>query len=333
MDERWQRQWARWRRLLVRREQIGTGRSIALAVICVTLAAAARGIGGLFGPLLPFPTFFPAVLVAALIGGPFAGLLSVVLSLLVVWVAFIEPAFGMTTPGPGLVADFALFTASGVVIVWLASLHRELVFNLEENERARSMLAREIQHRSANMLLVMTSLVRQSVADPDVAVTLIDRMRMAAKTENLLDPSHASVPARIAELLEDTVRRPYGAHVALSGPDIRLDRAQAHALRLMFHEMATNAAKYGALSDSNGRVSIEWWSAGNRLTIVWRESGGPAVDPPSRIGFGSKLIRTMLDEIEATLDADYAAAGYIYTITLKIADDVAAPPERATGPA
>jgi two-component sensor histidine kinase len=315
----------RWRRLLMRQEQIGTVQSIALAVICVVLATLARAAMGFAGALLPFPTFFPAELIAALVGGPFAGLLTVALSLLVVWSLFMEPVAANPLLGAEPLGDLALFTLSGLVIVWLASLHRRLVFELEDNERARAMLASEIQHRSANLLLVMTSLVRQSVPDPAVATALIDRMRTVAKSDNLLDPSSGPGPARLAQLVEDIVRRPYGTHVSVAGPDVGLDAAQAHGLRLMLHEMATNAAKYGALSDGRGRVSINWSRDGEMLSIVWRESGGPTVAPPTRNGFGSKLIQTMLQEIDAALVPDYAASGYCYTITLKVTETVENP--------
>uniref|UniRef100_Q07VR7 histidine kinase n=1 Tax=Rhodopseudomonas palustris (strain BisA53) TaxID=316055 RepID=Q07VR7_RHOP5 len=315
----------RWRRLLLRQEQIGTGRAIALALICVAVATLARAAMGLAGALLPFPTFFPAELIAALIGGPLAGLLTVALSLLVVWSLFMAPVAATALLGAEPLGDLALFTLSGLVIVWLASLHRQLVFELEENEKARSTLAREIQHRSANLLLVMTSLVRQSVPDPAVATALIDRMRTVAKSDDLLDPSRGPGPARLAQLVEDTVRRPYGTHVSMAGPDVGLDAAQAHGLRLMLHEMATNAAKYGALSDGHGRVSIDWRRDGDTLNIVWRESGGPTVAPPTRNGFGSKLIQTMLQEIKGTLVSDYVASGYAYTITLRVGDSIEHP--------
>lgn len=323
MEERWRKRLTLWRRLLFRREQMGAARSFGLAIACVALASVVRGLLGMFGPLLPLPTFFPAVLVAALIGGQVAGLLTILFSALVAWWAFFEPVHGSGMFSAGMVGDLALFTASGLVIVWLAQLHRRLVFELEDNEQARSILAREIQHRSANLLLVMTSLVRQTVPDPDVAVTLIDRMRTVAKSDNLLDASRGPAPAQLTQLVEDTVRRPYGAHVSISGPDVVLDPAQAHGLRLMLHEMATNAAKYGALSDGNGRVSISWQREGEMLSVAWRESGGPSAAPPHRTGFGSKLIQTMLDEIEATLTRDYAASGYGYTISLRVPEVVA----------
>jgi two-component sensor histidine kinase len=312
----------RWRRLLMRQEQIGTGRSIALALICVVLATLARAAMGLAGAQLPFPTFFPAELIAALIGGPFAGLLTVALSLLVVWSLFMEPLTATALLGAEPLGDLALFTLSGLVIVWLASLHRRLVFELEDNERARAVLTSEIQHRSANLLLVMTSLVRHSVPDPAVATALIDRMRTVAKSDNLLDPSRGPGPAQLAQLVEDTVRRPYGTHVSVAGPDVGLDAAQAHGLRLILHEMATNAAKYGALSDGAGRVAIDWHRDGDALKIVWRERGGPIVAPPTRTGFGSKLIQTMLQEIDAKLERSYAASGYSYTITLRVGDRI-----------
>ena len=262
----------RWRRLLMRQEQIGTARSIALAVICVGLATLARAAMGFAGALLPFPTFFPAELVAALIGGRRRAAHGGAVAL-VVWC--FHGADAATPIGAEPLGDLALFTLSGLIIVWLASLHRRLVFELEDNEKARSMLASEIQHRSANLLLVMTSLVRQSVPDPAVAMALIDRMRTVAKSDNLLDPSRGPGPAQLVQLVEDTVRRPYGTHVSVAGPDVGLDAAQAHGLRLMLHEMATNAAKYGALSNGHGKVAIDWHRHGDTLNIVWRESGGP----------------------------------------------------------
>jgi two-component sensor histidine kinase len=318
VEERWQKRLTLWRRLLFRREQMSTVRAIGLALACVALASLVRGLLGLYAPLLPLPTFFPAVLVAALIGGQAAGLLTILLSALVAWWAFFEPTYSWTPISAGLFADLALFALSGLIIVWLALLHRRLVFELEDNEKARSMLAREIQHRSANLLLVMTSLVRQSVPDPGVATVLIDRMRTVAKSDNLLDPSRGPGPAQLAQLVEDTVRRPYGTHVEISGPDMGLDPAQAHGLRLMLHEMATNAAKYGALSNGNGKVAIDWRRSGDTLNIAWRESGGPAATPPSRAGFGSKLIQAMLQEIDATLVPTYAVSGYGYMITLRV---------------
>jgi len=78
--------------------------------------------------------------------------------------------------------------------------------------------------------------------------------------------------------------------VAISGPDIALNGRQAHALTLALHELATNAAKYGALSVDDGTVEIAWANENNELNLLWRERGGPVVTAPTRKGFGSSLI-------------------------------------------
>jgi len=106
----------------------------------------------------------------------------------------------------------------------------------------------------------------------------------------------------LAGLLEQTMS-PYSANgtaqVLAAGPDLELKPSLALALHLVFHELATNAEKYGALSSPNGRVKIEWeigpaFNARRKLVIVWTEQGGPGVKSPQRRGFGSRLIEKIL---------------------------------------
>jgi two-component sensor histidine kinase len=106
----------------------------------------------------------------------------------------------------------------------------------------------------------------------------------------------------LAELIGPTVR-PYAANddqVLAAGPDLELEPPMAFALHLVFHELATNAKKYGALSSPFGRVKIEWKlrhvaDVPRKLAVVWTEQGGPEVKAPHYRGFGSRLIRTALE--------------------------------------
>ncbi len=277
-----------------------------------------RALLGLIGSTLYFATFFPAVLICSLIGGRTPGLLAIPLSIIAVWWAFIPPAYAFGPLNPVNLANFVLFALSSLLVVWLAVRHRRNVFALEDREQQRELLVHEIEHRGKNMLAVMTSLVQQTVKDKDVAETLINRMRIAADNRDLLhDPSDNAMSLR--DLLTATVCEPYGQdRVVLSGPDVQLNGREARSLRIVFHEMTTNAVKYGALSEPDGRISIDWSNEADKLVIVWCEHDGPKVSAPNKFNFGSKLITVTLKQMNAELEPTFAQTGYCYRISFAL---------------
>ena len=107
--------------------------------------------------------------------------------------------------------------------------------------------------------------------------------------------------------------RPYAPEqFRLEGPDVLFDAPQALAMGLIAHELATNAAKHGALSTPDGCVTVSWSEpdAEGRTMLEWVETGGPKVPTPSRIGFGSRLIATSLKgDLSGSADLDYAPDG------------------------
>ena len=304
-----------WRSISYRRAELGWFGAIVFASACVIAAALARVLLGLVGSTLPFATFFPAVLVAALFGGRVAGLISIPMSVIVVWWAFIEPFYEFSKITPVQAANFLLFTLSSLLVVTLAIMHRQIVFGLEDQERSRELLFSEIAHRSKNIVAVMTSLVRQTVPDKDIAETLIERMHVMADNHDLLDDSGGQ-PANLRGLLVAAVQRSYGGkRVGLTGPDVELGAGQARSLNLVFHELATNAVKYGALSDINGKIRVDWQIDSGTVTIIWSETDGPKVSAPNKYNFGSKLITATLKQMHATLEPNFAETGYCYKIS------------------
>jgi two-component sensor histidine kinase len=304
----------KWRQVFLQRADLGPAASILLCVVCVALAAAARLLLGMLGPTLPFATFFPAVLVSALFGGVSAGLLAIALSILTVWGVFTEPRFAFAAPDSVHAASFTLFGLSSLLVVGLALIHRQLLFAVEAKERERQLLVGEIEHRRKNVLAVMTSLIRQTVMDKDAADTLIGRMCAVADTHGVLDDSSTET-ASLRALFVAGVERPYGAgRIELNGPDVQLSANHARALRLVIHELATNALKYGALSTPAGKIAVTWQLEDGRLRIGWREYDGPKVAPPAKFNFGSRLIRTTLKQIGAELEPAFPETGYCYRI-------------------
>jgi two-component sensor histidine kinase len=173
------------------------------------------------------------------------------------------------------------------------------------NEEGVALLLGELDHRMRNLLMMVEAMVRQTQS------TTVEDYR--SKLMRRIGGLHGFYQLRprynrmlgLAELLQHMMcpGSPDGvAQVLAAGPDVELKPRLALALHLAFHELATNARKYGALSSPNGRVRIEWQighvpGAPRRLAIVWAEEGGPEVRGPHRTGFGSRLIKTVLDGV------------------------------------
>ena len=170
-----------------------------------------------------------------------------------------------------------------------------------EAERAKAherqaLLIAELNHRVRNILPLIRGLISQSRASAETVegfvATLDDRIRALARAHDQIT-SQQWGPARLSDLLEVEAGAFLGqkrAQITLEGPPLLVQPVAFTALALVFHELMTNAAKYGALSDS-GAVAVTW-SLGDSgdLVIDWAETGGPAVTAPSRRGFGSTII-------------------------------------------
>jgi two-component sensor histidine kinase len=163
----------------------------------------------------------------------------------------------------------------------------------------------------------VAALVSQTIPDKQLGQTLIERVRLAADTGDLLKSSKTNALV-LGELLAVIVQRSYGDQVILNGPETALSGRQTHSLRLVFHEMTTNALKYGALSAADGKIKIDWHTDGAMLTINWCEYDGPKVGAPSKHNFGSKLIINMLKQIGARLEPTFAETGYCYRISVPL---------------
>ena len=175
------------------------------------------------------------------------------------------------------------------------------------------LLSREVDHRARNLLMVVQSIVHLSGgASVDLfKSSVVGRIAALARTHSLLAASRWNAVALrplIAEELE-----PFAAEsgrIACNGPELNLKPPAAQSLGLVIHELATNSAKYGALSKPGGRVEVQWHVDDDRLCIDWQESAGPPVSTPSRSGFGSALMRITIErQLKGKLDFDWARQG------------------------
>lgn len=183
----------------------------------------------------------------------------------------------------------------------------------------------ELNHRVKNTLATVQSIAMQTArshADPRTfAESFQARLLALSHTHDLLTRSHWEGASLLDILQHET--EAHGAHrVSLNGPRVELEPAAALSLGMIFHELATNAAKYGALSSPDGRVLIDW-SVSNqtarRLDLSWRETGGPPVMTPERKGFGSRLIeRNVRHDLAGEVKLDYGSDGFSAEISVPL---------------
>lgn len=157
----------------------------------------------------------------------------------------------------------------------------------------RELITHELKHRIGNLLAVVQAIARQTFSAANAASVEAFNARLLAlgEAQKLLIDSETR-PASIAEVVTAALA-PHccdGDHATISGPPLELSGRRAHALTLALHELATNAAKYGALSTDGGWIQIAWTMDDGMLDFLWREHGGPPVVTPLQRGFGSILI-------------------------------------------
>jgi two-component sensor histidine kinase len=107
-----------------------------------------------------------------------------------------------------------------------------------------------------------------------------------------------------------------GSRIVVGGPKLWLNAASAQAIGLALHELATNAGKYGALSNETGRLETGWGTEGETFTMSWTERDGPPVSPPERRGFGTVVMKEMAERVvEGRVELDYAPSGVTWRLT------------------
>jgi len=204
----------------------------------------------------------------------------------------------------------------------------DLTRHKEEQAQSR-MLIDELNHRVKNTLTTVQSIVAQALrnaSDPEVIRESIEsRLFALSRSHDLLTRENWE-SAGLHDVV-DAAMEPFGAangrseRFVVTGENVRFPPKAALALGIAFHELATNAVKYGAFSGDTGCIRIAWTiepaPEGDRLILTWREENGPPVTPPSRKGFGSRVIeRGLAHELGGATRIDYRAEGVICTIDI-----------------
>ena len=213
-------------------------------------------------------------------------------------------------------------------IVGASKIARDISERVEAQER-QVLLMREMNHRIKNLFALTGGLIslsaRSAGSVEQLASTLRDRVEALARAHALtmqdgVEGGEAS--AGLVELLR-AILSPYEAEhadaLAITGEDIQVRGSALTSLALVLHEFATNAAKYGALSASEGRLSVHLRREGELLIVQWVERGGPAVEiAPTHTGFGSRLEKAALSGLGATITRTWDPEGLTLTVVLPV---------------
>jgi PAS domain S-box-containing protein len=193
----------------------------------------------------------------------------------------------------------------------------------KRNQEEIAILAREAEHRSKNLLATVQATVNLSRADKpeDLKQAIEGRIQALANVHSLFVDSRWNG----AELSTIASRElaPYSgkddSRARIAGPSVWLEPNAAQAVAMALHELATNAAKYGALSAAGGQVNLEWLhGTDGRLNLRWKEKGGPAVQEPTRKGFGGRVIGQLIAQLKGEAHFDWRREGLVCEITFPV---------------
>lgn len=236
------------------------------------------------------------------------------------------------------------FWANGVTIAVEGSDEPMLLKILRDEtpakraEDQRILLLNELNHRIKNTLTIVQSIAEQTLRaggdGQQARRNLVDRIIALSQAHNVLvDENWAGADLLAIAKQAIAPHAPSDGSVTMDGPEVRLSPHQAVSLSLIVHELAANAVKYGALSSPAGRVTLSWNFAQNgqgarSLTLLWQERGGPLVKPPSKRGFGSRLIARAVGESgggDARLDFPEDGVRCVITMPLTVVGEVEEP--------
>jgi two-component sensor histidine kinase len=294
-----------------------------LIVSGLAIATIVRWFIATIRPDIPFTLYIPVIIAAALMSGSRAAVLATAGS----------AALGLLTAfegSPDLHAKLlllAIFVVITVPVVWVANHYRTVtgtcqsaMKRLQAEEDYRRVVVGELSHRLKNKLSTIHAVAHQALRNhPQAWAALDGRLRALGATDDLIIKSdHDGCDLR--ELFEIELS-PYGTQrVTIEGGAVHVGARLAVGLSLVIHELSTNAAKYGCLSNPDGRLVVAWSTEADRLDIVWQETSSVAIAPPATQGFGSRLIQFALQPFHGHVTLDYAPNGLRCTMTCQLKD-------------
>ncbi len=281
----------------------------------------ARWCLSLIRPDVFFTPYFPAVLFATAFGGFRIGILTA----LVGGILGLTLNFGDGSVDLARLALLVIFLVVSGLTIWgvehyrsVAAQQREIAKRLIEEEEYRKLVVEEFQHRLKNKLSTIHAVLHQVLQDePQIWASIDRRIRALSAADELIAKVDGG-GCDIKDLLRSELG-PYG-HVrfTLNGNSLFLPAKLAVSFALIFHELATNAGKYGAFSSPRGLLQVSWSVTDDRLNIAWDETEGPPVGAIGKAGFGTRLLNSALKPFDGKTEIAFLKTGIHCTMQCRI---------------
>ena len=210
-------------------------------------------------------------------------------------------------------------------VIGVVGIARDITESKRSAERERLLLD-ELNHRVKNTLATIQSIATQTVRlTPDPKAfeqAFIGRLHAMSLTHNILTTTNWSC-AKLSDVIVAELT-PYHTMASgrwmICGSELLLNAAAATNIGMMIHELTTNAVKYGALSEYGGCLKLWWEENDENLHLTWAESGGPAVNPPTRTGFGTRLFKNIARSFNGKVQFDYAPSGFMCLLEVPLTE-------------
>jgi two-component sensor histidine kinase len=298
--------------------------SIGFAVSCLVLATVARWCLSLIRPDVFFTPYIPAVFFATAFGGYRIG----VVTALAGGALGVSLNFNDASADAARLALLVIFLVVCGLTIWgiehyrsIASQQRQISKRLIQEEDYRKLVVEEFQHRLKNKSSSIHAVLHLVLQDqPKIWDSIDQRIRALSATDDLIARVDGS-GCDIKDLLISELG-PYG-HVrfTLNGGPLFLPAKLAVSLALIFHELATNAGKYGAFSSARGMLQVSWSVTDDRLNVIWDETEGPPVGPIGEAGFGTKLLKSALRPFDGKTEIAFLKTGVHCTMQCRVPPD------------
>jgi len=205
-------------------------------------------------------------------------------------------------------------------------LNRELENRVAERTSELEFLAREVDHRAKNILSVVQSICRLSKADdPEAYMSAVEgRIRSLSIAHTLLSESRWE-GADLRKLVGQVLAPYRPGATSTEGPDILLEPRTAQTIGLTLHELATNAAKYGALTASSGTVTLRWNIENAALNMTWEEAGGPTISGPISSGYGMRVIGGSAEQLGGAASFEWRPSGLRCALVIPLGANTKSP--------
>lgn len=268
-----------------------------------------------------FTPYFPAVFFATAFGGSRVGIVT----------ALAGGALGISVNFGNTTADSARL---GLLLIYLivcgltifgvehyrsvASQQRQVSRRLIEEEKYRKLVVDELQHRLKNKSSTIHAVLHQVLHDqPKIWTSIDQRIRALSATDDLIARVDGS-GCDIKDLLLSELGPYDHVRFTLNGGPLFLPAKLAVSLALIFHELATNAGKYGAFSAPRGLLQVSWSVSDGRLTISWDETEGPSIETIGQAGFGTRLLNSALRPFDGKTEIAFLKTGIHCTMQCRI---------------